>query len=288
MIRFGPAGNGDSFYAQGNKSTWQAPAWLANMGLSAYEYSAGHGVNIKADTALKIGEEAAARGIAISIHAPYYINCAANSEEKRCATIGHFISAARAVSDMGGSRVIFHPGSPAGMERAEAMRLTKALLGEVMKRLVGGGMGNVSLCPETMGRPSQLGTLDEVLELCELDDRFIPTLDFGHLHAAGQGAIRGAEDFDAILARLISALGKNRARGFHAHFSRIEFTAAGEKRHHTFADTQFGPDYSPLIPLIEGYGLEPVMICESRGTQAEDAVALMMTRHTFHSTPPML
>ena len=117
----------------------------------------------------------------------------------------------------------------------------------------------------------QLGTLDEVLALCRVDRRITPCIDFGHLNARTLGGIASKADYVAILDRMEEALGDARARQFQVHFSRIEYTAGGEKRHWTFAETQFGPEPQPLMELLAERRLEPVIICESAGTQAEDA-----------------
>ena len=129
----------------------------------------------------------------------------------------------------------------------------------------------MTLCPETMGKIGQLGTLDEVLALCGVDKRITPCIDFGHLNARTLGGIQSRADYAAILDRMGEVLGDERARRFHVHFSRIEFSAGGEKRHWTFAETQFGPEPQPLMELLAERRLEPVIICESAGTQAEDA-----------------
>jgi deoxyribonuclease-4 len=122
-----------------------------------------------------------------------------------------------------------------------------------------------------MGRIKQIGDLGDIIELCRIDERIVPAIDFGHLHARGKGAIKTEEDYACILDKLENELGGYRAKRFHVHFSRIEYTAAGEKAHRTFADKEFGPDFRPLAKLIAERGLEPVLICESKGTMAEDA-----------------
>ena len=133
------------------------------------------------------------------------------------------------------------------------------------------GFEDMTLCPETMGKVGQLGTLDEVLALCGVDSRITPCIDFGHLNARTLGGIQTKADYAAILDRMAEVLGDDRARQFHVHFSRIEYSAGGEKRHWTFADTQFGPEPQPLMELLAERQLTPVVICESAGTQAEDA-----------------
>lgn len=137
------------------------------------------------------------------------------------------------------------------------------------------GFGDLTLCPETMGKVGQLGTLEEVLALCSVDKRITPCIDFGHLNARTQGGCADKAAMAALLDKMADALQDDRASHFHAHFSMIEYTAGGEKRHLTFADGRsFGPDYEPLLELLYQRGLEPVIICESAGTQAEDAAAM--------------
>ena len=130
------------------------------------------------------------------------------------------------------------------------------------------------ICPETMGKVNQLGTLHEVLELCKIDERIIPCIDFGHLNARDLGIIRGKDDFESIILEIKNQLGEYRFKNFHSHFSKIEYTTGGEKRHLTFEDTVYGPDFEPLMELVYKYGLSPTFVCESAGTQAEDAKAM--------------
>lgn len=274
MIKFGPAGNCDRFYEEGHKATVEAPAWIAAQGLNAYEYSAGRGVTLSEKTARAIGEQARLHGVTLSLHAPYYINCASPDPQKREKTLNYLLSAARACDWLGGDRVVFHVGSPTSLDRGEANLLSFGTVSQALEMLDGAGLGHIRLCPETMGRPSQLGTLKETLDLCRTDPRLIPTLDFGHLHTMGLGALNTEDDFRRVLEQLLEALGSDRARYFHAHFSHIEFTAKGEKRHMRFCDQGFGPDFELLAPLLHEYGLEPTIICESSGTQADDALVM--------------
>ena len=153
-----------------------------------------------------------------------------------------------------------------------------------MSSLDEAGFADMTLCPETMGKIGQLGTLDEVLALCSVDKRITPCIDFGHLNARTLGGIRSKEDYAAILDRMAEKLGDQRAERFHVHFSRIEYSAGGEKRHWTFAETQFGPEPQPLMELLAERKLQPVIICESAGTQAEDAGAMQQMYHAACKT----
>ena len=271
VARFGPAGNCEDFYEKGYKSTLQAPGYLEKMGLDAYEYSCGRGVMLKQDTAEKIAAKAAEHGVSVSIHAPYFTNLCNPDPEKQAATIGYLKQAAQAVQWMGGRRVIFHPGALMKMTRAAARERAETLMARAVDEVLSEYL-DVILCPETLGKRNQYGTLEEVLALCApYGEHVIPCIDFAHLHAAGCGCINSEADFDALLHQALDTLGHKRMQNFHMHFSHIEFTSAGEKRHRIFGEEGFGPDFAQLAPCLIRHGLAPVVICESAGTQAFDA-----------------
>ena len=272
--KFGPAGNSESFYSEGYKHTYEMPAWLEKRGLEAFEYSFGRGVRLNQDTAEKIAAEADAHGITLSVHAPYFINLAAPEPEKFEKNIGYFKDSAQAARYLGAKRIIFHPGSCSKVERGVALEIALEHFKTIIGLMDEWGYGDMSLCPETMGKINQLGDLGEVMELCKLDERVVPTIDFGHLHTRGLGAIQSKQDYVDILTTIENTLGRERLKYMHVHFSRIEYTKGGEKRHWTFADTQFGPDFEPLGELLAEWDLCPTVICESSGTMAEDAAAM--------------
>jgi deoxyribonuclease-4 len=270
-IRFGPSGNSEEFYAEGHKSSVEAPEWLASMGLSAYEYSCTKGVKIKEITASQIGDEAKKYGIALSIHAPYYINLASIEPEKRGKSIEYLLQSLTAARWMGAKRVVFHPGSCGREDRQRALERVTETLKRTIDEADRRGLGDIVLCPETLGKKNQLGSLEEVLEMCRLDERLIPTIDFGHIHAYTGGGLKAYDDFDRVVEKIEGALGFERIKSLHVHFSRVEFTKGGEKKHWTFEDTQYGPEFIHLARVIIHRKLSPTVICESRGTMARDA-----------------
>lgn len=268
--KFGPAGNQEGFPY---KSSVDAPKWLAAMGLDCYEYQCGKGVNVGEATARKLGDAARDAGISLSLHAPYFINLANPDPESLKKTIGYIISACQAADWMGATRVVVHTGALMKRTRREALDIALRSMTEVLKVWEGEGYAHVALCPETMGKIGQLGDLTEVLELCGLDERLIPCVDFGHLYARTLGELTGEAACVAMLDEMEQALGSERVKTFHSHFSQIEFTPnGGEKCHRTFADNGgFGPDPAPLMAEIARRGWSPTFICESAGTQADDA-----------------
>lgn len=274
MIRFGPSGNSDSFYEQGFKASSQMPAWLADMGLEAYEYSCTKGVNVGEATAREIGKQASENDIYLSIHAPYYINMASEEEEKRENSKRYVLETLRVAKWMGAKRIVIHTGSCSKVSRAVALKYALEVLKDTLELSDAAGFGDVHLCPEVLGKHNQLGTIEEIMEMCRLDDRLIPTIDFGHVHARGLGRLNSEEDFAEVIDMIENSIGKERTKNIHCHFSRIEFSKGGEKRHWNFSDKQYGPEFEQLAPILVKRRMEPVIICESRGMMAEDALEM--------------
>lgn len=282
QAKFGPAGNSQSFSAK-YKSSTDAPFFLRDMGLDCYEYQCGRGVKVSDATAETILKNAKECGISLSLHAPYFISLSSVEEEKRENSINYILQSCDASKRIGSDRIVIHSGSCAKISREEALKLAKETLKKARERAVSLGFEDIHFCPETMGKVNQLGNLDEVLELCKLDDTFIPCIDFGHLNARDFGSIKGTEQYEYILDRIENELGSDRLKVFHSHFSKIMYTVpGGEKKHLTFADDQgFGPDHEPLLELVAKKNLTPTFICESAGTQAEDALAMKRSYLSF-------
>lgn len=273
--KFGPSGNSKSFYDEGYKSSVDMPKWLKEKGLDAYEYSCGRGINIGDETAKKIGEEAKKNNIFLSIHSPYYINFGSEKQEMQEKSQKYLIDTLNLAVKMQADRIVVHPGSCGKIPRKVAFNNLINAFKIALDNLKNMGLhGKITICPETMGKSNQLGTLDEILELCKLDETIIPTIDFGHIHALGRGALNSKEDFVVILDRIEKALGYYRLKNLHCHFSRIEFTEAGEKKHWTFSDTDYGPEFIHLAELLVEKDMSPRIICESRENMAEDALEM--------------
>lgn len=271
---FGPAGNSISFTTLGYKHSLQVPEYLEKFGLHAFEYQCGRGVNIGLDKAAALGKIAAEKGIKLSLHAPYYISMSSVEEAKRLNSINYILSSARAVNAMGGDRIIVHTGSCGKISREQALELALDTMRLSLKALDDEGLSHIRVCPETMGKINQLGTLDEVLSLCELDERLIPCIDFGHLNARTLGGLSTFEAFEDVFNQIENRLGNSRLKEFHSHFSKIEYTTGGEKKHLTFEDEVYGPNFEPVMELTVKKNCSPVFICESDGTQAEDALTM--------------
>ncbi|MBQ9087062.1 MAG: TIM barrel protein [Clostridia bacterium] len=269
---FGPGGNSESFYDEGNRSTVDAPRWVRERGLDAYEYQAGNGLTAGDETLKKIGNTARSEGILMSLHTPYFISLSGVEEEKRLKSLDYISRSLHAAQLLGADTIVIHTGSAAKISREEALALATDTLS---RNLEVNGNTDIRMGLETMGKLNQLGTLEEVLTLCRISPLYCPVIDFGHLNARALGsAFLSVDDYRRIFDAVGNALGDSYAKHLHCHFSKIEYTKAGEKKHLTFADTEYGPDFEPLAEAIVRENVSPRIICESAGTMAEDALAM--------------
>lgn len=269
---FGPGGNSESFYNDGHKHTLEAPAWLKSKGLDAYEYQAGNGIMGSDETFFKIGNAARENGIKMSLHTPYFISLSGVDPEKRLKSLDYIRKSLHVARLIGADTIVIHAGSAAKISREEAMRLATDTLARAAEEFCG---ESIHLGIETMGKINQLGTLEEVIELCRVADIYYPVVDFGHLNSRNIGAFYKTEDdYKRTFDLIGDKLGDKYARYLHCHFSKIEYTTSGEKKHVRFCDDGFEPPYEPLCNYIAKAGLEPRIICESAGTMANDALLM--------------
>ncbi len=273
-VLFGTAGNSRSFYASGCKTSLEAPSFLRKRGLDVYELAFGRGIWLQEKDHAAFRAEAEKNHVTLSVHAPYFINLANPDREKILRSFGYLLGAVRAADGIGAAEVVVHVGSGMRQERGEALRHVRENLSEALTRMAEEGLSGVALCPETMGKPGQIGDLEEILSLCEGDERLLPCVDFAHLHALSRGGLDSREAFARVLDTLERRLGKERAQRTHMHFSAIQYGGAGEIRHLTFGEAGGGPRFELLSPELAERGFRGLLICECAGTQAEDAKAM--------------
>lgn len=274
MIKFGPSGNCEAFYAAGYKHSEESAKFCKDYGLDCFEYSFGRGVMMSEGKAVQIGEAFKEQGIEISAHAPYFINFANPSDESAQKSYGYVLQSAKFLSLMGGRRVVFHPAAQGKATREEAVGKTKDRLKILRDYIYLNGYEGMIFCPETMGKLAQIGTIEEVVEFCKIDPCFTPAVDFGHINAREQGSLKTVNDYKERLGYMIFELGYERVKNFHVHFSKIMYGAKGEIKHLTFEDEIYGPEFEPLAVALKELKLEPYIVSESAGTQAEDALTM--------------
>jgi len=273
MIKFGPSGNDELFYAQGHKHSIEAFEWLRNMNLDLYEYSFGRGVMLKNETAQSLGQKAKEFNIEVSVHAPYFINLATQNSDQQSKNEKYILDSLEKLKILGGRKCVVHSGTQTSFDRLTALNLVKENILKVIDKANQNGFGDLLICPETMGKYSQIGNAEEILDICSLHTMLVPTFDFGHLNCITQGGLKNKEDFKKLLTLIQSKLG-NKINDLHIHFSKIQYSEKGEVKHLTFEDNQFGPDFTPLAQALIDMDLHPTIICESKDIMAQDALKM--------------
>lgn len=271
MIKFGPSGNCESFYAEGYTHTEEAAAFVKKRGLDCFEYSFGRGVRMSEEKAISIGNAFQKEGIDISAHAPYFINFANPDAEMVEKSYGYVLDTAKVLRLMQGKRVVFHPAAQGKVSREEAVALTEDRLKILRDYVYLNNMQDMLFCPETMGKLAQIGTVEEITRFCKIDPIYVPCIDFGHINAREQGSLKTVEDYKSRLQYMIDELGYDRMKHFHSHFSKIMYSAKGEVKHLTFDDMVYGPEFEPLAVALKDLKLEPYLVSESSGMQSEEA-----------------
>ncbi len=253
--RFGPAG----YPLDAPKE--EAFSYLRSIGLDGMEYQAVRAVPKNKELLRWIREQAEENDIMLSLHAPYAINLASEDPRKREASIERILLAAGAAHRMGAKHVTFHPGYYGKFGREEALKMAIEAL-ERLRGLIEGRGLRVELGPETTGKPSQLGSLDDVLVMAESVDGVVPTIDFAHIHVREGGVIRGLEDYERILDEIEGRLGT--LNGLVIHFTEVEPTKSGygERMHHELG-SGYGPEFEPLARLMVERDVRWLVISES-------------------------
>jgi deoxyribonuclease IV len=275
--RFGPAGVPKMFRLMGAKLA-DVPKLLRTEELDAFEYAAvrwGQVPQIKREDAEALGAEAKRNDVVLSLHGSYFINLAGEKEVAE-ASKRRLIACAQAAEWMGAYVVVFHAGFYGKNGKAGTYRKCVEAIKEVSATLKSMGIDKVKLGPETMGRHSQFGTLDEILGVCQEVEGTQLVIDWSHLHARTGGGLRSMEELRKVVEAAEEKLGTEAARNMHCHFSKIEYTyKTGERMHHVLDDPGFGPEFEKLAEVTEEFKLRPVFICE---TALQDIDAMKMRK----------
>jgi deoxyribonuclease-4 len=280
-LRFGPAGVPPYFRLMKAK-IGDVPKLLKEEGLDAFEYAAvrwGQQPQIKQEDAQKLGVEAKKNDVQLSVHGSYFINLLGEKTVAE-ASKQRLIACAKAAEWMGAYVIVFHTGFYGKRVKSESFQLCLETLRDISKTLRDQGLENVKLGPETMGRQSQFGNLDEILEICQQIEETQLVIDWSHIHALTKGGLKTVDDFRRIAEKAEYCLGTEATRNMHCHFSKIEFTEKGERRHHVLEEPGYGPEFENLMEVISEFKLRPVIICE---TPLQDIDALKM-RDAFKKT----
>lgn len=262
--RFGPAGVPPHF-KELKLSVEEFPRYLQEEGLDAFEYQAtrwGPKPQMKKESAEKLGENAKKHDVWLTVHGSYFVNLC-GEEETIEASKNRLVACVTAAEWMDARKVVFHPGFYGKRSREEALKVCTKAMKEVIERLKALGITKVHLGPETTGKKSQLGSLNEILTLCENVEQTEPTIDWAHIHARDGGLIKTKGDYAKIIDEIENRLGTKSVKNLHVHYTPVEFTEKGEKVHHIMAEPGYGPRFRPFAELIHELDLKPVVISES-------------------------
>lgn len=262
--RFGPAGI-PYWFTELKILTSELPRLLQEEGLNALEYEAvrwGQKPQIKQEEAEKLGANAKKHDVWLTMHGSYYINLLSNKETLE-ASKKRLIACATAAQWMEAHTIVFHPGyyTQKQSHKKDLQNCIKALkeVAETMQSM------NIkaNLGPETSGKLAQLGSLEEILTICENVEQTQPVIDWAHLHARQRGNFRTMNDFQQVVEKIKKRLGTTAAKNLHCHFSLVEYTFRGERRHHPLDTPGYGPKFEALAEVIVKQDLTPVIISES-------------------------
>ena len=255
-LLFGTAGVPHSASASSTLSGIQR---ISDLGLDCLEIEFVRGVKIGSDMCQKIREKAKELNVSLSVHAPYYINLNSPEEGKKLASQERLLTSARMAEKCGAKSVVFHAGYYGGTDPEQAYETIKKGIMDVVS-IVKSERNPVIFRPETMGKRSQFGSLEEILFLCRDVDGILPCIDFAHMHAR-EGKMNSYNEFHRILKKIEKKLGKEALKNSHIHITGVYYTAKGEIKHLDLKDSDFR--YDDWIQALKNCAIEGMVICES-------------------------
>jgi len=273
--RFGPAGMPPGFKELKQPVT-EVPKYLHNEGLDSFEYQMvrwGPKPQIRQEMAERLGRNAAENDVWLTAHGSYFVNLTSPNKETLEASKRRLLACVTGANWMGAHIVVFHPGAYSGRSPREVFETCARAMEDVAETMRSLGTDRVHLAPEMMGKSSQFGSVEEVLALCERVDLTEPNVDWAHLHARDKGRFKTIDDVRKVMDQIEKRLGTNALKDLHCHYSHIEFTDKGERRHHNLDRVEYGPDFKLLAKLVAERHLKPVIACETPNLDV-DAVKL--------------
>jgi len=266
-LRFGPAGVPIS---SPKRSTEEGIKTVHTLGLDCMEIEFVQRVSMSEETALKVKEVKEKYDVELTVHAPYYINLNSPDKEKLEASKKRVLDAARIGFLAGATSVTFHAAFYGKENPRVVYNRVKQGLTDILEILEKEGV-SIDIRPETTGKPSQFGTLEEIIALSKELQGVYPCVDFAHLHARYGGKWNSYEEFIEILNKLERSLGREILENMHIHVSGILYGSKGEKEHLTFDDSDF--NYRELLRALYNKKVKGCIICESP-TLEEDTILL--------------
>ncbi len=269
-LYFGPAGIPHSVK---KRSTKEGVLEVKRLGLDAMELEFVRRVNLKPEAAKEVKKVASELGVILTVHAPYYVNLSSKDKSKAEASVRRVLYSARIGYMSGAWSVCFHAGYYQNIDPAKVYEAVKSKLRDITKTLRDEGV-EIWIRPETTGKDSQFGSLEEVLSLSQEVEMVMPVIDFAHLHARYKGELNTYKEFKDVLYQVERLLGKEGLRNMHIHISGIEYGDKGERKHLNLEESDM--NYIDLLKALKDFKIKGVIICESPNLE-EDALLLKRT-----------
>ena len=242
---------------------------LTSLGLKGLEIEFVRGVNISKSNEQEILDYAKDKGIVLTAHAPFYINLNSQEKEKIVASIDRIIETTDMAEKLGLYSIVFHAAYYMGKDKEETYKIVKNGFEKILERVKSNN--KVFIRPETTGKATQWGDIDEVIRLSKEFEQVLPCVDFSHLYARTNGFWTTYDEFASIFEKIGNELGEFALKNFHAHIAGIEFTQKGEKKHLILEESEF--NYKDLLKAFKDFDVKGIVVCESPNIE-DDAYLL--------------
>ena len=239
---------------------------INELGLDCMEVEFVRGVRIKREEAGKAGKAAAELGITLTCHGPYYINLSSDEAQKREASVKRILDTARAAHWLGAVSITFHAAFFMKKDPEEVYQVVRQALGDISAVVKKEGF-KVRISPELTGKPTQFGSLEELLRLAREVDNIHPCIDFSHYHARTAGVQNTYQEFCGTLEAIEKALGRNALEHLHMHLAGINYTPKGERNHLNLAESDM--EYAALLKALKDFKVGGQLICESPNLETD-------------------
>lgn len=242
----------------GKGSYTQAFDVLKEMNLDGMELEFVHGVRMSDDNRIFVKEMA--KNFVITAHGPFYINLNSKEEEKIEASVQRIIDTAAVAAQAGAFSITYHAAFYMGGDKETVFEQVKTQTKRIIDILENEKI-KVWVRPETTGKATQWGDIDEIINLSKEFEQVLPCVDFSHLHARSAGEYNTYDEFSKVLEKMGNNIGQYALENFHGHLAGIEYTAKGEKQHLNLENSDM--NYKDLIKVMKEFGVKGALVCES-------------------------
>jgi len=243
---------------------------VRSLSLSAMELEFVQNVNISREKAPLVKETAKKNGITLTAHGSYYVNLNSDERPKYHASVSRILQAAKILHACGGYSLVFHAGFYLGKTPSQTYGQVKEALKELTASLKDESI-SLWLRPETTGKPSQFGSLEEIVKLSEEVENILPCIDFSHLYARSAGKFNSNEDFASVLSQIEKSLGKEALKNMHVHLSGMNYTEKGERNHLNFSECKI--NYKGVLEALHEFKCAGVVISESPNIEGDALIS---------------